>query len=504
MIFAIDRENGIPIYLQIAAQIRRMIADGALKAGDRLPPNRELAQALNVNRATVSTAYAELEADGLIESHVGRGTFITARPAAAHPSKENVRPTSMAWNALFADQQRDTRLTDLLQTAQRKDTISLAHGLPSADLFPLEEIRRCVDRALRKEGRALLQLGLAGGYPPLQEYLASQMAISGIAVNPDEVLITNGCQQSLDLIRRVLVGPGDEVAIENPTYPGAISIFCGGDSRYLSVPVGDNGIALDALEDILSRSRPKLLYVISSYHNPTGATMDMKARRRLLELAAAHRVPVVEDDIYRELHYDGPQYPSLKALDQYGIVISINSFSKIGFPGLRVGWITAPRPVIERLNVAKQICDFHASMLSQAAIYEFSRHGLLAKHIKRVKKAYAERRDAMMGALERYFPEEATWQKPQGGMAVWIKLPEVVNTNEILLYAAEQGVVFAPGEHFYSSLPERNRMRLCFTVAAPAEIEAAVKRLGVVIEGRLLSIKKQRSFRAAEAARALV
>jgi 2-aminoadipate transaminase len=224
----------------------------------------------------------------------------------------------------------------------------------------------------------------------------------------------------------------------------------------------------------------------------------------LIELAIKYRVPIVEDDIYRELHYEGPVIASLKALDKYGVVISVNSFSKIGFPGLRVGWVSAPAVVIEQMNIAKQNCDLHASLLTQAAIYEFSRHGLLAKHVKRVKKAYARRRDAMLAALEDYFPSEARWNRPQGGMAVWVRLPEGLRTSEVLVHAVERGVAFSPGEHFYSGQPQQNMLRLCFTIASPEMIEEAVKRLGAVIKERLVSQRRRRSVRKAEGLRALV
>jgi GntR family transcriptional regulator/MocR family aminotransferase len=410
----------------------------------------------------------------------------------------------MLWSSLLANQRSDTWLNGMLMSEQRRDAISLAHGLPAADLFPLEEFRRCVDRVLRRQGRVLLQLGLSSGYAPLQEYIASQMALSGIPIKPEEILITNGCQQSLDLIRRLLVGPDDEVALENPTYPGAISVFCGSGSKHISVPVGDNGLDLAVLEDILSQRRPKLIYTIPTFQNPTGATMDMPARRRLLELAIKHRVPIVEDDIYRDLHYDGPMLPSLKALDRYGVVISINSFSKVGFPGLRVGWIAAPGVVIDHLNIAKQNCDLHASLLTQAAIHEFSKHGLLAKHIKRVKRAYAQRRDLMLEALEKHFPSEATWSKPHGGMAIWVKLPPSLNASEILLLSAENGVTFSPGEHFYSGVPPKNMMRLCFTIAGPPAIEEGIRKLGAIVKGRLSNLKKQVGVRKPENFRALV
>jgi DNA-binding transcriptional MocR family regulator len=506
VILQLNRESRIPLYVQIAAQVREMIIKGTLKVGDRLPANRELARLLDVNRTTVTTAYADLEADGLIKSHVGRGTFVAAVPAPARATAtpERAEPSPMLWNALLVGSQRDEWLGGLLQSKQPRDSISLAYGLPHAELFPLDDFRRCVDRVLRKEGRVLLQLGATGGYPPLQQYLASQMALQGVAVNPDEILITNGCQQSLDLIRRVLVGPGDEIAIEDPTYPGAISVFCGNNAKYVSIPVGDQGMDLAVLEDVLSQRRPKLIYTIPTFQNPTGITMGMNSRRRLLELAIKYRVPIVEDDIYRELHYEGPALPSLKAMDKYGVVISINSFSKVGFPGLRVGWVVAPRAVIDHLSLAKQTCDLHASLLTQAAIYEFSRHGLLAKHIKRVKKAYAVRRDAMIAALEKYFPGEAVWNRPQGGMAVWVKLPDYLNSNEILMHSAERGVLFSPGSHFYAGHERQNMMRLCFTVAGPASIEEAIKRLGAVIKDRMAVQKRQRATGKAAGLRALV
>lgn len=506
MIFELKREGHTPLYAQIATQVREMIGGGVLKVGDRLPANRELAKMLGVNRTTVTTAYAELTADGLICSHVGRGTFISAVPAAKNNavSKERAQPSPMPWNALLADQRMDSWLSGLLDAQPKKDAISLAYGLPQAELFPLDDFRRCVDRVLRKEGRSLLQLGLSSGHAPLQQYIASQMALSGITVKPDEVLITNGCQQSLDLIHQILVRPGDEVALENPSYPGALNVFCGNNAKYTSVPVGRNGLDLDVLEDVLSQRRPKLIYVVPSYQNPTGVTMDLAARRRLIELAVKYRVPIIEDDIYHELRYDGPALPSLKALDEYGLVIYINSFSKVGFPGLRVGWIAAPRLVINHLNARKQKADLHASLLAQAAIYEFARQGLLAKHINRSRKAYALRRDAMLAALEKYFPEEAAWNKPAGGMAIWVRLPELLNASQILLQAAEQGVTFSPGEYFYSCSPQPNMMRLTFTMASPAAIEEAVRRLGAVIKARLLSLKRQRGLGRAEGCRALV
>ncbi len=504
MLFELNRENHIPLYAQIVAQVRDMIGKGALRVGDRLPAIRELATLLGVNGTTVSTAYAELAADGLITSQVGRGTFISGVPTAKARREDRAQPAAMPWAALLTEQRRENFLDGMMMAHPSGQSISLAYSLPSADLFPLDDFLTCVDSVMRRVGRSLLKLGGSSGYEPLREHLAVQMALMGVKAGPEEILITNGCQQSLDLIRQILVGTEDEVALENPTYPGALGIFCGPGSKYVSVPVTEQGMDLDVLEDILSQRRPKLIYTIPSFHNPTGATMDMRTRRRLLEMAIRHRVPIVEDDIYREMRYEGAMLPPLKALDEYGIVIYINSFSKVSFPGLRVGWVAAPRMVIDHLNRAKERSDLHASLMTQAAIHEFSRHGLLARHIKRVKRAYAQRRDCMLEALEKHFPDEACWNRPEGGMAFWVRLPEPLNASQVLLQAAEQGVIFSPGEAFYCSLPRQNMMRLSFTMASPPSIEEAIKRLGRVIEARMSSLKKQRGLHMAEAFRALV
>ncbi|MFN7930774.1 MAG: PLP-dependent aminotransferase family protein [Blastocatellia bacterium] len=504
MLIELNRKSPLPLYAQIVTQLREMMRRGVLKSGDRLPANRELAKRLGVNRNTVTAAYEELMAEGVIRSRVGQGTFVNEVPLLGAIREERVATFPMSWNAVLTEVPRESAFRSFMNVQRQKDTISLSHGLPQTELFPLEDFRLSLNRAFRKEGATLLQLGLSGGYPPLQQYLASQMALLGIQVTPDEVLITNGCQQSLDLISRILVRPGDEVVIENPTFPGAISVFCGADSKFISVPVNQRGLDLDVLEDILTQRRPKLIYTVPTFQNPTGVAMDISARRQLIELAARHRVPIIEDDIYRELRYDGADVLPLKALDKYGLVIYISSFSKVGFPGLRVGWMVAPRPLIEHLNALKQRSDVHASMLSQAGIYEFARQGLLNKHVRRVKKIYAERRDTMLAALEKYFPAEAEWNKPEGGMTVWVHLPEAVNTSQLLLEAAKQGVVFSPGEYFYASQPQRHLLRLSFTMTDALHIEVAVKRLGTLIKAQLSNWQRPHGLLLAEGSRALM
>lgn len=490
----LDPESHTPLYEQIATQVRALIVGDRLRVGDRLPPSRELAKQLKIHRTTVSNAYAELEADGLIGSHVGRGTFVTAKPAKETPARPtpNGSLSPLFWEALFVEELQSERLYDFRQLQPRAETISFAFALPAPDLFPLEAIRRAVDRALRREGPSLMQLGERSGYDPLCRYLTNQMRSAGVLRGQDQVLITNGCQQSLDLVHRTLVGPGDAVAIENPTYPGALSVFLRKDSRAIGIPVTEHGMDIGALEEVLSHHRAKLIYTVPNFHNPTGVTLPITERRKLLQVARRFRVPILEDDIYGDLHYEGPAMPPLKALDEDGLVIYATSISKVGFPGLRIGWLVAPRVVIERLSVRKQACDLHANLLAQATIYELAKQGHLAKHLKRVRMIYAERRDVMLEALERHFPREARWRKPSGGMAIWVELPEGIDASALLEASAEAGVIFSPGTHFYISSPRSDTMRLTFTTSDTNEIREGIKRLGSVLK-RMMKNQRARA-----------
>lgn len=488
MILELDRQSHAPLYTQIAAQMRQMIRQGALGIGDRLPPNRVLAELLGVNRSTVATAYDELLADGLIAARVGSGTYVTAIPPTANAAEmrvepEDVEPMSprqspLNWEAVLPELRINEFLSSRETAQQRKESLIFTHALPATELFPLDEFRRSVERALRRDGRALLQYGAGSGYEPLQQYLLRQMALTGIRAGANEILLTSGCQQALDLLRQTLLQPGDEVVVENPTYPGALSQFCQPQYKCIGAPVGASGLDLDALEDVLRRRRPKLIYVVPTFHNPTGVSLDLAARRRLVELAAQYRVPLVEDEIYRDLRYAGAALPSLKALDHYDVVIHLNSFSKVSFPGLRVGWVVAPRVLIEHLRALRQRTDMHGNLLAQAALADFARQGLLNKHIQRCRRNYAQRRDAMLEALQKHFPDGATWTKPEGGLSVWVRLPEGVSAEDLLAQAQRQNIYFTPGARFYACGARANTLRLAFTTMTAAQIEDGMKRLG--------------------------
>jgi 2-aminoadipate transaminase len=385
MLVTLDPSLSKPLYVQIRDQIRERILTGGLKPGDRLEPSRELAHHLGVHRTTVGNAYADLEAEGLIQGTVGRGTFITPLAETLHAPRSTTRRPSndLFWESFFPEEPHDDSLGRLMASSVEEGVISFAVAHGAEELTPPDLVRRAADAVMRREGGRLLQYGSTDGYLPLKVYLQTRLRRDGIPVELDEILVTHGCQQSLDLLRRALISPGDTVVCENPTYTGLWNVFESPGVRLIGVPVGAEGLDLDALEGLLEQTRVKLIFCSPNFQNPTGYTMPLAARKRLLELALRFQVPIVEDDVYGALRYRGRQVPPLKALDTTGLVIYLNSFSKVGFPGLRVGWIVASRQVIARLRWAKQRADLHTNLLGQAVVQELGRRGWLDKWIRK-------------------------------------------------------------------------------------------------------------------------
>src|SRR2546425_4061640 len=370
---ALDRTKPIPLARQIQAHLERLIRERLLAPGMKLPATRELAHSLGVNRGTVAEAYEELVAAGWARAHVGQGTFVTESPGA--PGASEPRRTSggspsvdgdlpapaplarapLDWPALLsrsaqiiaADDERARTLVSA--AASNAAVISFAGGMPDSGLFPTDAFRRVLNQVIREEGASLLQYYPAGGYPPLRRYLSTYLLRFGLEARPEEILIVNGSQQGVDLIARTLVDPGDFVAIEQPTYPRAMQVFRAFGAQLLTVPWQADGPQAEVFERLLERHAPKLFYCQPTCHNPTGLAMGAETSRRLLAAAARHQVPIVEDGFDPSLYYGERPPGPLKAQDHDGLVIYIGTFSKILFPGLRLGWLLAPPPVIERL-----------------------------------------------------------------------------------------------------------------------------------------------------------
>jgi 2-aminoadipate transaminase len=377
---------------------------------------------------------------------------------------------------------------------------------PAAEFFPIEELRNCSNTVWRREGTDILEFGPSDGYPALKRALLALLLAEGYDASDENLLITDGCQQALDLLCKAFLRSGDTIVMENPAYPGALAIFAGARVRMLGVPVKTDagpgmtpGVDVSAIEAVLMQNRVKMIVLTPDFHNPTGTTMPVAERRRLLEIAARFQVPIVEDHIYARLRARGEKVPSLKQLDRSNLVIQIDSFSKIAFPGLRVGWIVAPPNVIDRLRLVKQATNLHTGQLTQAILAEYMRRGRLSRHLERVRKAYSARLAALEQVLTRLMPPGTKWTRPEGGMCIWMELPSGFDSSELLIHVRERRVLFSPGRYFYLQNPQLNTLRLGFAGLKEREIVRGIAILNEVLRAEMR--KRQRGARRADVPR---
>ncbi|ABF46378.1 PLP-dependent aminotransferase family protein [Deinococcus geothermalis] len=378
-------------------------------------------------------------------------------------------------------------IREILKITQQPDVISFAGGLPAPELFPLEDVRRATDAVLSQYGPAALQYSTTEGHLPLREWIAARDGIS-----PANVQIVTGSQQGLDLLGKILIDEGDVVLVEAPTYLGALQSFQPYGPRYVELPTDEHGIDTDALEDVLKAHPAKLLYAIPNFQNPTGRTLSLERRRRLLELTAQYGVLVIEDDPYGKLRFTGEELPSLYALSlelaggdpEQSHVIYSSSFSKTLVPGLRDAWVQAARPIIEKLVQAKQGADLHTPTLNQMIISELV-EDVLPRQIEIVKRAYGERAQDMIARLREHFPAGVDFTTPEGGMFLWVTVPEGIDTVPLLARAVERKVAFVPGSPFYALGGGANTMRLSYSSATPEQIDRGIRALGETIRAAL-------------------
>lgn len=409
------------------------------------------------------------------------------------------------WEHRYA--QRTQRLAssairELLKLTEQHDVISFAGGLPAPELFPVEELLQAAERVLHgPDGALALQYSTTEGYLPLREMIARHTARYGINVSPDNIQITSGSQQALDLIGKVFINPGDRIVVEEPTYLGALQAWNAYGAEYITVPIDNDGMRTDELERAL-RTGPKFIYVLPNFQNPTGVTLSLERRRRLVELADHYGVPIIEDDPYGQLRFEGEHLPSLVVLDAQlsehsrdvppehpcytGNVIYLSTFSKILAPGIRLGWVIAPPDVIRRLVLAKQGADLQTATFNQMVTYELARGGFLDRHVRALRQVYAARRDAMLTAMQEHFPVGVRWTRPQGGLFLWSILPEGIDAQHILRAALEQErVAFVPGAPFFARGGGENTFRLNFSNMPIAKIHDGIARLGKVLAREL-------------------
>ncbi|MCJ7537083.1 MAG: PLP-dependent aminotransferase family protein [Anaerolineales bacterium] len=385
-------------------------------------------------------------------------------------------------------------IRELLKYTEKPDIISFAGGLPAPDVFPVEEFSAACERVLREHGAMALQYSTTEGYLPLREMITRHSARYGIKITPENVLITSGSQQALDLLGKILIDPGDRILVESPTYLAALQAWKAYGAEFISVPMDDDGMNTDYLEEAL-RAGPKFIYALPNFQNPTGVTLSMERRRKLLELADQYGVPIVEDDPYGQLRYDGDHLPSIVVLDSQfrddgtdcyrGNVIYLSTFSKTLAPGLRLGWVIAPPEVIGKLVQAKQGADLHTATFNQFVAYEVSRAGFLDRHIQLIREVYGHRRDLMLAAMDRHFPAEVNWTYPQGGLFLWGTLPSYMDAKDLLKTCLDKKVAFVPGEPFHPTGGGKNTMRINFSNATHEEIQVGIERLGSAIKEKL-------------------
>jgi len=411
---------------------------------------------------------------------------------------------STAWTSRYAQRSKNIKssaIRELLKITQKPEIISFAGGLPAPDVFPTDRFREACNKVLAEQARLALQYGATEGYEPLREMIARHTARYGVKAKPENVLITSGSQQALDLIGKLLINPGDRVLVEAPTYLGALQAFNVYGADYLCVPSDNDGLRTDLLEPSL-RFGPKFMYVLPNFQNPGGTTLAEGRRHELVLLADRYGIPIIEDDPYGQLRYEGEHLPPLIMVDRQnlrrdngysiGNVIYLSTFSKTLAPGLRLGWIVAPPDVITKMVQLKQGADLHTSTFGQMVAYEVARDNFLDEHIKLIRRVYGERRNVMLKAMEENFPPEVTWTHPQGGLFLWVSLPPGMNCEHLFEAALKENVAFVPGDSFYAGNgyadEARRHFRLNFSNATPDQIREGIRRLGIAIKKQLMEL----------------
>ncbi|MEW6093820.1 MAG: PLP-dependent aminotransferase family protein [Chloroflexota bacterium] len=389
-------------------------------------------------------------------------------------------------------------IRELLKLTEQPDIISFAGGLPAPEVFPLKEFREACIAVLDTCGPQALQYGTTEGYRPLREMIARHTTRYGIEITADNILITSGSQQALDFIGRLFINNGDHVLVESPTYLGALQAWNAYGAEYISVPSDENGMIVDELEKAL-RVGPKFIYVLPNFQNPTGATLSLERRKKLVELADKYGVPIVEDDPYGQLRFEGEHLPSVVSLDSEfrgpngghysGNVIYLSTFSKLLAPGLRLAWIIAPAEVIRKIVMAKQAADLHTATFNQYVAFEVGKGGFLDEHVKFIRQVYKERRDVMLEMMDEVFPSEMRWTHPHGGMFLWGILPQTMDAADVLKKAIERKVAFVPGTSFHPNGGGQNTMRINFSYSKPESIREGITRLGTLLK-ELVAEKK--------------
>ncbi|MBY0356855.1 MAG: PLP-dependent aminotransferase family protein [Candidatus Obscuribacterales bacterium] len=499
------RDRRYPVYARLKDRLRDCIQNGQIPEAGRLPADRELAGLLGVDRSTVARAYNELEAEGFVESAVGRGTFVVYKGSFAEPKSEpfverkfdkNNQSSGIIWQEKFS---RFSEVTTAFigrqpaATPANRQPISFAAGVPSLEFFPENDFESIVSElSSQSHCREMFAYTDAAGHPALRAEVLKHLAAQGISAREEELLILSGSQQGIDLVARTFIDDGDNLAIEDPSYFWALCNFTAFGAKTLPVSVDDEGLNLNALESTFARRRVKLLYVMPSFQNPTGTSLPTAKRRELLQMARHYQVGVFEDNFVGDLNYEPEKLPSLRSFEGgEQTVIYQSTISKSLCPGLRIGWMLAPEQAMSRLLISKRVSDLSTNSMSQVILAEYLRRGLYQNHLQTIKDAYSARRDMMCKALSELLPNELQFAKPKGGMFIWARLPYGYSARELLSFAEQEGVLFSPGDLFFAGGDRKEFFRLSFVQSNQAEIEEGMQRLAKAVKSYLSSKRRK-------------
>ena len=389
-------------------------------------------------------------------------------------------PNPIQWQfSERAQQLQSSFIREILKITQRPEIISFAGGLPSPATFPVEVMKSAYDKVLSQNGKVALQYGPTDGYGPLREWIANSLSTDGSRILPEQILMTSGSQQALDLLGKVLIDEGSRVLVETPSYLGALQAFSVYRPEFKSVDTDEHGLVPASIDAVAKGAR--LLYSLPNFQNPTGRSLSVERRQELVETCARLGLPLIEDDPYGALSYKGAPSPKMVAMNPDG-VIYMGSFSKVLTPGIRLGYVCAPLPLVRRLELAKQAADLHTAQLTQMVVHEVVKDGFLDQHIPTIRKLYGDQCQVMLDAMAEHFPAGVTWTKPEGGMFIWVTLPKHIDAMKLLDQSLAARVAFVPGAPFYANEPETNTLRLSFVTVPPERI-----REGIAILGKLIS-----------------
>lgn len=381
-----------------------------------------------------------------------------------------------------ASQLQSSFIREILKITQRPEIISFAGGLPSPATFPVEHMKQAFDKVLSTTGKVALQYGPTDGYAPLREWIANSLSTDSCKIAPEQVLMTSGSQQALDLLGKVLIDEGSRVLVETPSYLGALQAFSVYRPEFKSVATDDHGLVPSSIDAVAEGAR--MLYALPNFQNPTGRSLSVERRIELVETCARLGIPLIEDDPYGSLSYKGEPFPKMLNMNPDG-VIYMGSFSKVLTPGIRLGYVVAPLPLVRRLELAKQAADLHTAQLTQMVVYEVVKDGFLDTHIPSIRTLYANQCQAMLDAMDEFFPAGVEWTRPEGGMFIWVTLPKHIDAMALLDQAIAAKVAFVPGAPFYANDPETNTLRLSFVTVPPERIREGVAILGKLIAAQM-------------------